>query len=208
MKNLMHIWASGLILLTLSGLSLSAAAQETSEIKPSVGFKAGLGISNFRGSDAGELDARLSLTLAGFYTYGTDKLAFQPEIRYAQMGAQFLEWAEEFSYLEISALLKVLNPVAELFEKWLEIDDKGVRMLYVGPVAGIKLSSSSSFGHNLNAKTMVFALAIGADAYWQIGPKNKFYGDVRYYHGISNPYKNSTSDVKHVGLSLMLGLAF
>ncbi len=234
---------AGFAMLILFGLPVIAISQQSAPEKwnlgdtrqstkatTTLGLKAGLRVSNFSGSDAEGLDPRLTFALGGFLKYGTRLIAFQPEIWYAQNGASMdmggYTAIIKFSYLNIPLLFKFRNPLADMMGN----TDKGERMLYLGPVIGLKLSSAlvaesggSAVSVNLrNAKSSSLGLAVGGDANWPIGKTNRFYIDARFNIGLSNPFNNAKPgggvlvnpytgealNLKHSALDLMVGLSF
>ncbi|MCX6830249.1 MAG: porin family protein [candidate division Zixibacteria bacterium] len=198
------------------------------------GVKAGLRISNLPSDGQATMDPRLSFALAGFLKYGSDMIAFQPEIWYAQNGCKGpfyilsdgelygLDATFSFSYLNVPLLFKFHNPLPE----WFGNKDKSQRMFLIGPVIGIKLASEvkgsgTSFKIG-NAKSVVLGWVIGADASWRAGRTTKIYMDARFEFG-GNPYNHNMAanslfifdpetgkapDVSNAALSLMFGLSF
>jgi len=242
MKPAQQTLKIGIILMVLLGSSLSLKAQElpgtvgnSGISRPLVkrngtwGFKMGLSISNFSGSDAEGLDPRITYAHGGFFIYGNKSTAFQSEIRYVQKGVNIdmdgITASIKFSYIEIPLLFKFHNPLADGIKN----ADKGQRMLYFGPVLNIKLSSiltlsdsDASASVNLkNAKTVVCDLAVGADVCWPMGKTGNFYLDARFNFGLTNPFDDAEPSggnfvdengealqLKHISFNLMTGFAF
>jgi hypothetical protein len=244
MKVQRLISAIGIALLMLSGLSVTALAQtplsdssnsrhlsKPPKARISYGFRVGMGLSNFIGADAQGLDPRFTPSLGGVVTYGTDAIAFQTGLKLVQKGAKIDLGSGsigiELSYLEIPLQLKFRNFIATAFGN----QDNAERMLYLGPVVGINTSSkisASASGTSAsvdidNATSVVFGLAFGADASWKVGRTSKFYLDVCFNLGLTNPFSDVSNssgnnfvnvdtgrplDLGNLSLELLLGFGF
>ncbi len=186
----------------------SADNTESGKIVVLRGFKIGVRWSGFSGDGSEEMDGRALLAFGGFITYGSDFFAIQPELWYSQRGAGNYP-PIKLNYIEIPLLIKVLNPIAYVFFR---DKDRAKRMLYVGPVVGIKISSTVE-SHVGKAKSLALSLAAGGDAYRTIGKSHqtRIYFDFRLTFGLSSPFDDSGfggQRLKHLSMDWLFGLAF
>ena len=182
--------------ITLSGSQ--ARAGESSEVlqwKKHFGGKMGVALTSFRGDEYQQFDPRAGLTLGVFMRYGNYKLALQPEIQYAQRGAEDMG----ASYVEMSCFFKFLNPIADAMRAL--NDDGGQRMLYLGPTVGVKVGSDYE-----SANATQFAVAFGADASWRLGQTVDVIFDARYSMALSKAYDRA--GLQNEGLEISVGLLF
>ncbi len=190
------------------------------------GIKAGVGISNFTGADASGVNSRITLAVGGFVRYGSDRIAFQPEVWYIQKGGKVpmpgYTATLKFSYIDIPLLFKFPDPFSRRTARM-------VSMMYIGPVIGIKVSSKlaardegleASIDLN-NANSVDFGLAIGGDTYWPIGRTTKLFIDGRFAFSLTKSFKDApykagnfvdyggkAPRINHINFLIAMGLGF
>lgn len=181
------------------------------------GLKAGVNISNFNGSDAGDLDSRTGFLGGAFFAYDfNDMFSIQPEAFYSMKGAKqtFTDLGEtitgtfKLDYIEIPVLIKLNIP--------LKGGSTVKPSIFAGPALGIKVASTvevesggqsaSSDVENVSSTDFgfVFGGALGFDV---SGHELGF--DVRYNLGLTSVFDSALeADVKNSVISIAAYFGF
>jgi hypothetical protein len=193
-------------------LPFSAQAQSTE-----FGFKGGVNIATWGGSDVDDADSRTGLIVGGSFAFNlSPTFAIQPELLYAMKGAKFTEGSESVTfkqdYLEIPVLARLTYPMApgSTFRP----------SLLAGPALGIELScdlegqdggvtvsaSCSDFG--FETKSVDFGLVFGGELGIDRGGM-RIGLEARYNLGLTSFLDESGSgDIKNRAFSIMATIAF
>lgn len=193
------------------------------------GVKAGMNITNLKGDDVEDMDAKIGFTFGGFVTYQiNESFSLQPELLFTMKGAksEYSDYEEEedyeyyekyedtysLNYLEIPVLAKMAIPMSGNVQP----------CVFIGPSLGINLSakydedysykeyedgeliyseSGSEDGDIDDNESIDFGLNFGAGVKY-----NNITFDARYNLGLSDVIK----DVKAQNsvFSFMLGYCF
>jgi hypothetical protein len=187
---------STLLFAAIVGSASSAQAQ----VLPKFGVKAGLNYSTFNNTD--NVDYKPGL-LAGVYAnikVPASPMAIQPEVLYAQYGANIDQTDAYFrvNYIQVPVLLKF------------GFDTPGVKPnVYFGPYVGFNVKSTIKNGDgslNLNdqVKDTDFGVAVGAGV-----DISKFNIELRYTAGLKNvANSNFNDDAKNGAIALTVGVSF
>jgi hypothetical protein len=208
-------WSAKAIVLATALLTLAAASTEATPGRVAgKGMKFGLARTDMTGAGVEPgLTSQTGLTAGAFLTLQlTDILSFQPEILFAQKGAEFEGGARpyeyQFSYIEVPALWK------------LTIGGRGAPFrpnLYAGPFVAFKTgaqietyfdpgqeeSVEESFP---SARRIDAGYAMGAGADQIMGP-GRVLLDIRYGRSLVNAITTS-GEVRHGAISFFLGYSF
>ena len=197
------------------------------------GVKAGLSLATLVEKSSGDFeligdsDTRTGICAGGFLTFGVGTwLEIQPELLYAQRGAQYgvtvrdevgdssdgtMKW--NINYLEIPVLARVVLPVAGRF----------VPGFYVGPALALKLAAR---GKGPCDALLVDCEEVDEELDWVAGSdfllvfgtsfdvgmsKARFVIDVRYQVGltaINDPVSSSVPKIKNRAFTVTAGYGF
>jgi Outer membrane protein beta-barrel domain len=194
-------------LLVVALCAMPAMSQDETTGGNAKGFKLGVNLATFGGSDAGDASSRIGFAFGGFMTFElSPKFAIQPEVLYSMKGAKYKDPAGDvtlkFDYIEIPILATILVPSAS----------GGVTpRFYAGPNIGFKISSkASSDGGSVDVegvKSTDFGLTVGAGL--GFGGEKGFLLDARYTLGLSSIDDGSpAASVKNNCFSILGGMSF
>lgn len=162
------------------------------------GAKAGINFTNFNGG--GNFDSRTGFMVGGFVKMNIPEssVAIQPEVYYAQKGAETSDGGEiKLEYLEIPILVKVGLSKSDIVKP----------NIFAGPYAGINLNQSSGglLGSTGNdTENIDFGGVVGAGLDIEAG-SSIFTIDLRYGFGLSPAFKNG--DEKNSMFAIVAGIS-
>jgi hypothetical protein len=194
MKRLIIIVAAFVLL--VSAVNLFAQAPVTG--LTGKGFKVGLNLAKFTGSDVTEASMRTAFVFGGFITYSfTELFAIQPELLYSMKGSKRKVFDEQLSenvdvtyklnYIEIPVLFRIQLAGGGNFKP----------NFYAGPEIGILLSAKgngTTSGVSVDVdikdqcKSTDIGLIGGVGADYLMGT-GKLTFDIRYDAGLSKVFK-------------------
>jgi hypothetical protein len=201
-------------ILFLAVLISTTIASAQSPLK--IGVEGGVNFGNASTSPTSVSFSSRTGLMAGalLEVYVSDVFYFQPEVLYAQKGAEFsvssssgsgtLTW--KFDYIEIPLLLEAKFGQSEFKP-----------MIYGGPNIGFNVSataegSNGSSSGSVDIKDQVesidFALDFGAGGEYAINPTTALIASIRYSLGISDIDKDATSTWNTRGVQLLVGAKF
>lgn len=161
------------------------------------GAKAGINFTNFSGGTA-DYESRTGFMIGGFVKMNIPEsnVAIQPEIYFAQKGAESGNSEIKLEYLEIPILVKV----------GLGSSDVVKPNLFAGPYAGINLNQSSGglLGSGDNVENIDFGGVLGAGLDIEAG-SSIFTIDLRYGFGLSNVFQDG--DEKNRLFAIVAGIS-
>ncbi len=169
------------------------AAAPAASAQTAFGARAGLNVSTFSGDDATNLDPKLGFNGGVFANVpvGMSGLFVQPELGYAQKGAESSNRNEQVDYAEANLLVGYAVPVTET----------GLTIgAYAGPSLGLKVRESVStnfLGMTVTADTDRFKTTdLGALLGATVGA-GPFAVDARYTLGLQNALESSNQELRN-----------
>lgn len=161
------------------------------------GAKAGINFTNFSGGNT-NYESRTGYMIGGFVKMNIPEsnVAIQPEVYFAQKGAETGSGEIKLEYLEIPILVKV----------GLGNSDVVKPNLFAGPYAGINLNQSSGglLGSGNNVENIDFGGVLGAGLDIEAG-SSIFTIDLRYGLGLSNVFQDG--DEKNRLFAIVAGIS-
>ena len=182
------------------------------------GFKIGLNMSKYTGSDATNTKTKSGLVLGGYITYSlSDIFALQPELQYTMKGAKgefysaeydiTIDLTDKLNYLEIPILAKFFVNTRSSVKP----------SFYAGPAISFLMSAkekgeaqgvSAEVDIKDYIKSTDFGLIFGAGTDFLAG-SGRITFDIRYEMGLSSiDDVSNAADIKNSNLSLMVGYGF
>ena len=187
---------SAFLLTTLLAVAGTAQAQ----VLPKIGVKGGLNYSTFNNTDNVEYKPGFVGGLFMKIKVPATPMAIQPEVLYAQYGAEIDQTDASFSvnYIQVPVLLKF------------GFDTPGVRPnVFFGPYVGFNVKSEiknndGSINLDDQAKDTDFGVAVGAGI-----EVSKFTVGLRYTAGLTDVANDNFNDeAKNGALALTVGVSF
>lgn len=162
------------------------------------GAKAGINFTNFNGGNT-DYSSRTGFMVGGFVKMNIPEssVAIQPEVYYAQKGAETNGGEIKLEYLEIPILVKV----------GLSKSDVVKPNIFAGPYAGINLNQSSGGllgGGGNDVENIDFGGVVGAGLDVEAG-SSIFTIDLRYGFGLSPAFKSG--DEKNGMFAIVAGIS-
>jgi Outer membrane protein beta-barrel domain len=212
MKNTTHFFFSTLLLLLLSASLSTTYAQ--SRQRWSLGPRAGLNLSNFRG------DVQNTKILPGFYAgigviYSDDsRFGFSLDALYSQRGAKFEVGANQFGG-PYSATVRVNYLEVPVLARYFLNDGGSFRPnVFLGPSLGLRLgakTTNKTYNSTVDSKDFYNAAEVGltggVQLNFRVADRQRLTVDARYTLGLTDITTDATT-VRNSTISVGVGYNF